>query len=150
MTQHLMMSAKKKWRKLDGQNRLPEIILGDEFRDGIKQEIKVAGSTRHKLSRISPRIVVTTSARHVLTTDGKSSACRSALAASAAWRATAPLPARYRLRPPVRPEPRTGLDRIVVVPQHLPDSRPPFEFCDQPSDGGGLRRSEVLLEWIVC
>ena len=33
----LMMSAQKKWRKLDGQNRLPEIIQGIEFRDGIRQ-----------------------------------------------------------------------------------------------------------------
>jgi len=32
----LMMSAQKKWRKLDGQNRLPEIIQGVEFRDGIR------------------------------------------------------------------------------------------------------------------
>ena len=38
----LMLSAKKKWRKLDGQNRLPEIIQGIEFRDGIKHEIKAA------------------------------------------------------------------------------------------------------------
>jgi len=33
----LMMSAQKKWRKLDGQGRLPEIIQGVEFRDGIRQ-----------------------------------------------------------------------------------------------------------------
>jgi len=33
----LMMSAQKQWRKLDGQNRLPEIIQGIEFRDGIRQ-----------------------------------------------------------------------------------------------------------------
>ena len=33
----LMMSAQKKWRKLDGQNRLPEIIQGIEFRDGLRQ-----------------------------------------------------------------------------------------------------------------
>ena len=33
----LMMSAQKKWRKLDGQNRLPKIIQGIEFRDGIRQ-----------------------------------------------------------------------------------------------------------------
>ena len=32
----LMISAQKKWRKLDGQNRLPEIIQGVEFRDGIR------------------------------------------------------------------------------------------------------------------
>ncbi len=31
------MSAKKKWRKLDGKNHLPEIINGVEFKDGIKQ-----------------------------------------------------------------------------------------------------------------
>ena len=33
----LMMSAHKKWRKLDGRNRLPEIIQGIKFRDGIRQ-----------------------------------------------------------------------------------------------------------------
>ena len=33
----LMMSAQKKWRKLDGQNRLPEVIAGLEFRDGLRQ-----------------------------------------------------------------------------------------------------------------
>jgi hypothetical protein len=32
-----MMSAKKKWRKLSGTNRLPEVIQGVEFKDGIKQ-----------------------------------------------------------------------------------------------------------------
>ncbi len=32
----LMMSAQKKWRKLDGRNRLPEVISGVEFRDGIR------------------------------------------------------------------------------------------------------------------
>ena len=32
----LMMSAQKKWRKLDGQNRLPEVIEGVEFRDGLR------------------------------------------------------------------------------------------------------------------
>ena len=42
MTHQLMLSAKKKWRKLDGQNRLPEIIEGVEFRDGIKHERKAA------------------------------------------------------------------------------------------------------------
>jgi hypothetical protein len=42
MTHQLMLSAKKKWRKLDGQRRLPEIIQGIEFRDGIKHETKVA------------------------------------------------------------------------------------------------------------
>ena len=33
----LMTSAQKKWRKLDGQNRLPEVIAGVEFRDGLRQ-----------------------------------------------------------------------------------------------------------------
>lgn len=36
MTHQLMLSAKKKWRKLDGQSRLPEII------QGIKHQIKAA------------------------------------------------------------------------------------------------------------
>ncbi|SDX66062.1 hypothetical protein SAMN05444006_12322 [Allgaiera indica] len=31
----LMMATQKKWRKLDGQNRLSEIIQGVEFRDGL-------------------------------------------------------------------------------------------------------------------
>lgn len=30
----LMKSAQKIWRKLDGRNRLPEVIEGVEFRDG--------------------------------------------------------------------------------------------------------------------
>ena len=33
----LMMSAQAKWRKLDGTNRLPEVVRGVEFKDGIKQ-----------------------------------------------------------------------------------------------------------------
>jgi transposase-like protein len=36
MAFRLMMSAQKKWRKLDGQKRLPQIIQGVEFRDGIR------------------------------------------------------------------------------------------------------------------
>ncbi len=37
MAFRLMMSAQAKWRKLDGANRLPEIVKGVEFKDGIKQ-----------------------------------------------------------------------------------------------------------------
>jgi hypothetical protein len=37
MAFNLMMSAQLKWRKLDGANRMPEIIEGVEFKDGIKQ-----------------------------------------------------------------------------------------------------------------
>jgi len=37
MVFRLMMSAKKKWRKISGPNRLPEIIQGVEFKVGIKQ-----------------------------------------------------------------------------------------------------------------
>jgi len=32
----LMMPAKKKWRKLSSTNRLPQVIQGVEFKDGIK------------------------------------------------------------------------------------------------------------------
>lgn len=39
----LMMSAKRNWRKPSGSNRLPEIIEGIEFRNGIKQ-IRVAAA----------------------------------------------------------------------------------------------------------
>jgi putative transposase len=38
----LMMSAQTKWRKLDGANRMPEIIEGIAFKDGIKQLNKAA------------------------------------------------------------------------------------------------------------
>jgi hypothetical protein len=38
----LMMSAKKKWRKLSGTNRRPEVIPGGECKDGIKQLQKTA------------------------------------------------------------------------------------------------------------
>jgi len=37
MVLRLMMSARKKWRKISGPNRLPEVIQGVEFKDGIKQ-----------------------------------------------------------------------------------------------------------------
>ncbi len=37
MVYKLIMSAKKKWRKLDGKNRLPEIIRGVELKDGLPQ-----------------------------------------------------------------------------------------------------------------
>ena len=36
MAFRLMMSAQKKWRKLDGRNRLPEVIAGVEVRDGLR------------------------------------------------------------------------------------------------------------------
>jgi len=37
MVFRLMMSAQAKWRKLDGRNRMPELIGGVEFRDGLAQ-----------------------------------------------------------------------------------------------------------------
>ncbi len=33
----LMLSARKKWRRLDGSDHLAEIIEGVTFKDGIKQ-----------------------------------------------------------------------------------------------------------------
>jgi transposase-like protein len=33
----LMLSARKKWRRLDGSNHLAEVIQGIKFEDGIKQ-----------------------------------------------------------------------------------------------------------------
>lgn len=33
----LMLSARKKWRRLDGSNHLPEVVQGVTFKDGIKQ-----------------------------------------------------------------------------------------------------------------
>ena len=49
----LMMAAQSKWRKLDGQNRLPEIIQGVEFRDGLRHLQAAARSGHHQLSAIS-------------------------------------------------------------------------------------------------
>jgi putative transposase len=49
----LMMSAQTKWRKLDGINRMPEIIEGIAFKDGIKQLNQAASSRPHQLSRIA-------------------------------------------------------------------------------------------------
>ncbi len=37
MVYKLMMSARKKWRKLNSPNRLPEVIRGVEFKDGMPQ-----------------------------------------------------------------------------------------------------------------
>jgi len=39
MVFRLMMSAKKKWRKINGPNRLPEVIQGVVFKDGIKSSV---------------------------------------------------------------------------------------------------------------
>ena len=33
----LLLSAKRKWRRLDGSNHLAEVIQGVTFKDGIKQ-----------------------------------------------------------------------------------------------------------------
>ena len=33
----LLLSARRKWRRLDGSNHLPEVIQGVTFKDGIKQ-----------------------------------------------------------------------------------------------------------------
>jgi hypothetical protein len=54
MAFELMMSAQTKWRKLDGANRMPEIIEAIAFKDGIKQLNHAAGSRRHQLSGIAP------------------------------------------------------------------------------------------------
>ena len=37
MVFRLMISARKKWRKISAPARLPEVIQGGEFKDGIKQ-----------------------------------------------------------------------------------------------------------------
>lgn len=45
MVFRLMMSAKRKWRRISGPNRLPEVIKGVEFRDGIKQLNQACSAT---------------------------------------------------------------------------------------------------------
>ena len=37
MDSKLLLSARKKWRRLDGHNHLAEVIRGVPFIDGIKQ-----------------------------------------------------------------------------------------------------------------
>ena len=37
MTFKLILSAREKWRKLDGSSHLAELIKGVSFKDGIKQ-----------------------------------------------------------------------------------------------------------------
>ncbi len=37
MVYSLMMSAKRKWNRISGPNRLPEVIEGVVFKDGIRQ-----------------------------------------------------------------------------------------------------------------
>ena len=37
MVSKLLLSARRKWRRLDGPNQLAEVIQGVTFKDGIKQ-----------------------------------------------------------------------------------------------------------------
>jgi hypothetical protein len=51
----LAQAAEKHWRRLDGQNQLPKVILGITFNDGIevaKEEAQTAA--RHQHSIIAP------------------------------------------------------------------------------------------------
>ena len=48
----LMMSAETKWRKLDGANRMREVIKGIEFTNRIKQFQNAARLRQHQLLRI--------------------------------------------------------------------------------------------------
>jgi putative transposase len=49
-----ILSARRKWRKLDGSNQLAELIQGVPFKDGIKQNKNAAGYRHHQLSGIAP------------------------------------------------------------------------------------------------
>jgi Transposase, Mutator family len=52
----LVMAASKTWRRLQGQNQLPKVVNGIQFKDGIEAvaEIKPPlDSRRHRLSRIA-------------------------------------------------------------------------------------------------
>jgi len=42
MTFKLILSAKRKWRRLDGSNQLAELIEGVTFKDGIKRTKQAA------------------------------------------------------------------------------------------------------------
>ena len=42
MVFRLMMPARRKWRRNSGPNRLPDVIAGIEFKDGIKQTAAAA------------------------------------------------------------------------------------------------------------
>ena len=45
----LAESAEKSWRRLDGHNQLPKVILGVKFSDGI-EVVKIASSSRCRLT----------------------------------------------------------------------------------------------------
>ena len=45
----LAEAAEKSWRRLDGHNQLPKVILGVKFADGI-EVVKIAGSSRCRLT----------------------------------------------------------------------------------------------------
>ena len=49
----LMMSAQGKWQKLNGANRMPELIQAIAFIEGIKQIQTDARSIHHQLSGIA-------------------------------------------------------------------------------------------------
>ena len=54
MVFRLMMSARKKWSKISGPNRLPELIQGVEFKDGVKQRQAAAVSARLSIAHRRP------------------------------------------------------------------------------------------------
>ena len=54
MVFRLMMSARKKWRKISGPNRLPELIQGVEFKDGVKQRQAAAVTARLPIAHRRP------------------------------------------------------------------------------------------------
>ena len=52
----LAQAAEKQWRRLDGQNQLPKVILGVCFTDGIedaKKKPKLPPNARHQHSIIA-------------------------------------------------------------------------------------------------
>ena len=51
----LAQAAEKHWRRLDGQNQLPKVILGISFIDGIEIAKEQAQTARHQHSIIAPK-----------------------------------------------------------------------------------------------
>ena len=49
----LLLSARKKWSRLNGSNRLAEVIRGVRFEDGIRKIQNAAWSGHHQLSAIA-------------------------------------------------------------------------------------------------
>jgi hypothetical protein len=53
----LLEAAQKSWRRLDGHNQLPKLVLGVTFNDGIEVIAKTARPSAHHRRRLTDQAV---------------------------------------------------------------------------------------------